>query len=81
MWGFQDQVAIRLAGQIPRQKPDGGWTYTSAAMAREEAGFQTMEEYIRRRQNTFAQYIATRSLLDLCEGSERAPGVRVGMWL
>ena len=81
MWGFQDQVAIRLAGQIPRQKPDGGWTYTSAAMAREEAGFQTMEEYIWRRQNMFAQYIATRSLLDLCEGSERAPGVRVGMWL
>ena len=38
-----------------------------------------MEEYIRRRQNTVAQYIDTRSLLDLCEGSERAPGVRVGM--
>ena len=27
----------------------------------------------------FAQYIAMRSLLDLCEGSERAPGARVGM--
>ena len=40
----------------------------------------TMEEYIRRRQNTVAQYIATRSLLDLCEGSERALGARVGMW-
>ena len=26
-----------------------------------------------------AQYIATRSLLDLCEGSERAPGEQVGM--
>ena len=38
-----------------------------------------MEEYSRRRHNTFTQYIATRSLLDLCEGSERYPGVRVGM--
>ena len=25
------------------------------------------------------QYIATQSLLDLCEGSERAPGAWVGM--
>ena len=39
-----------------------------------------MEEYIRRRHNMSAQYIATQSLLDLCEGSERAPGARVGMW-
>ena len=44
------------------------------ATAREEAGFLTMEEYIRRRQDTVTQYIATQSLLDLCEGSERAPG-------
>ena len=29
--------------------------------------------------NTVSQYIDTRSLLDLCEVSERAPGVRVGM--
>ena len=38
-----------------------------------------MEEYIRRRQNTVANYIATWSLLDLCEVSERVPEVRVGM--
>ena len=31
-------------------------------------GFVTIKEYIRRRQNTVVQYIATRSLLDLCEG-------------
>ena len=39
-----------------------------------------MEEYVRRRQNMVAQYIATRSLLDLCEGSDRAPGTQVQMW-
>ena len=38
-----------------------------------------MEEYIRQHQNTVVRYIATRSLLDLCEGSERDPGARVGM--
>ena len=30
-------------------------------------------------QNAFAQCIATRSLLDLCEVTERAQGARVGM--
>ena len=39
-----------------------------------------MEEYFRRQHNTVAQYIATRSLFELCEGLERAPGARVGMW-
>ena len=39
-----------------------------------------MEEYIRRQQNTVAQYIATLSLIDLCEGLERYPGVKVGIW-
>ena len=38
-----------------------------------------MEEYVRRSQNTVAQYLATRSMLDLCEGLERDPGARVGM--
>ena len=58
----------RLTGRLPRKKPDGKWKYTSAAAAREEVGFQTMKEYIRQRQNTVAQYIATESLLYLCEG-------------
>ena len=73
-------MARRLTGRLPRRTPDGRWRYASAAAAREEVGFLTMEEYIRRRKNTFAQYITTQSLLDLCEGSERALGVRVGMW-
>ena len=38
-----------------------------------------MEKYIRLRQNTVAQYISTRSILDLCEGTERAPGAWVGI--
>ena len=45
---FQDQVARRLTGRIPRRKTDAKWYYTLAATARDEAGFQTMEECIRR---------------------------------
>ena len=66
---FQYQVARRLTGRLPRRKTDRKWEYTLAARARDEAGFQTMEEYIWRRYNTVAQYIVTKSLLDLCEGS------------
>ena len=77
--GFQDQVTRRLTGRLLRRKPDEKWMYTSAVTAREEVGFQTMAQYIRRSQNMVAQYIAMRSLLDLCEGSEMAPGVQVRM--
>ena len=72
--GVQAQVERRLTRQLPHRTPDRNWIYTLAATAREEAVLLTMEEYIRLHQNTVAQYIDTRSLLDLCEGSERAPG-------
>ena len=42
-----------------------------------EAGFKGIDKYITRRQNTVAQYIATRPILDLCERSARRPGARV----
>ena len=44
---FQDQVALQLTGRLLWRETDGKWKYTSAAAAREEAGFQTMEKYIR----------------------------------
>ena len=45
---FQTQVERRLTGQLPQRITNGTWKYTSAAVAREAAGFLTMEEYIRR---------------------------------
>ena len=63
-----------LTGRLPWHKTDRKWEYILAAAAREETGLQIMEEYIRRQQNTVAHYIATRSMLDLCEGLERAMG-------
>ena len=78
--GFQAQVARRLAVPLPQRTPEGKCTYTLVETAREEAEFLTMEEYIRRRQNIVAQYIATWSLLYLFEGTERASGAQLGMW-
>ena len=67
--GFQYQVARRMMGRIPWRKPDEKRKYTSEATEREDTGLQKMEEYIWQRQNTVTQYIATQSLIDLCEGS------------
>ena len=39
-------------GRLPQWRSDGRWEYTSAESEREEEGFQTMETYIRQRQNT-----------------------------
>ena len=57
--GFHTQMERRLTGQLQWRTIDEMWKYTSAAMAREAAGFLTMDEYIQRRHNTFAQYITT----------------------
>ena len=42
-----------------------------------EAGLTDIRTSIERRQNTVAQYIATRPLLDLCEGVIQREGARV----
>ena len=42
-----------------------------------EEGLTTIRKSITNSQNTVAQYIATRSLLDLCEQTKRRGGVRV----
>ena len=42
-----------------------------------EAGITDVRTSINRRQNTFAQYIATRPLLDLCKGAKQ----REGTWV
>ena len=44
-----------------------------------EAGFTDVRKSITRRQNTVVQFIATRPLLDLCEGTTQRGGARVTM--
>ena len=74
---FQYQVAPQLMGRLPRRRTYEKWEYTLASEAREESGFEVMEEYSWRRQNTVTQFIDTQSLLDLCEETERTPGAQV----
>ena len=77
--GSQDQVARQLTGRLLCQQGNRKWEYTSAEAERSESGFEMMETHIWKIHNTIAQYIATRSLMDLCEATETNQVVWVGM--
>ena len=51
--------------------------YPSLEGGMKEAGLTDVRTSINRRQNAGAQYIATRPLLDLCEGAKQREGARV----
>ena len=74
---FQSRVVRNITGRQPRQKKDGSWDYPPLAGALREAGMVGIRMSITRRQNTVAQYISTRTILDLCEKSTWNPGARV----
>ena len=74
---FQGRVARKLTGRQPRRGRDRVWFYPSPAGAMKEAGIVRTRTPILRRYNTVAYFIATRSILDLCEKSIRRLGARV----
>ena len=74
---FQGRVARNLTGRQPRCGRDGGWYYPSLAGAMKESGIVRIWTSILRRQNTVAQFIAKRTILDLCEKAVRRPGAWV----
>ena len=43
----------------------------------EEAGFEKIGAYILKGQNTVAQYITTRPIMDLCKKTVQRPGIWV----
>ena len=75
--GVQHRVARRITGRQPKRQVGGSWEYPPLEAAMQEAGFEEMGEYVLKRQNTVAQYIVTRPILDLCEETVRMPGTWV----
>ena len=71
---FQGRVARRLTGRVPRLGRDGKWQYLPLAGATKDAGIVRTRTSVLRRQNTVAQFVATRPILDICEGTERRGG-------
>ena len=76
---FVHRAARWITGRQPWRGWDGKWHYPSLVGAMEEAGFTYVRTSITKRQNTVVQFIATRPLLDLCEGKTQRGGVRVTM--
>ena len=70
----QGRVARRLTGRMPRRGRDGKWLYLPLAGATKEAGILRARTSVLRRQNTVAQFLVTRPILGLCEGTERRGG-------
>ena len=67
---FQGRVARRLTGRLPRRGRDGKWQYLPLAGAIKDAVIVRERTSVLRRHNTVAQFVATRPILDLCEGTE-----------
>ena len=75
--GFQHQEVRRMSGMVPKRQLNWIWVYQPigaalAAVVPEEIGI-----YIDCHQNTVAQYIATRPIMDLYLEAERRPGIRL----
>ena len=77
--GFLHGASRRLTGRQARRGRNSTWHYPSLEGAMREAGLTDIGKSIANRQNTVAQYIATRPLLDLCEEARARKGARVPM--
>ena len=73
---FQGRVARRLTGRLPRRGRDRKWQYIPLAGAIKNAGIVRVRTSVLRRQNTVVQFVATRPILALCEGTEQLMSTR-----
>jgi hypothetical protein len=71
--GFHHRVARKIAKKQAYLLA-GDWIYPPIEEALDDANLETIEVYIRRRQNHVAQYVATRPLLQLCQTAPAQPG-------
>ena len=62
------------------RRVQGEWEYPPLDQALERAGLWPMKEYIRRRQATIEEYIATRPIFELCTGHNRSATSRATRW-
>ena len=75
--GFYQRAVWRMAGMGPKRQQGGTWVYTPIGAALAMVGLEDIGLYIARRQNTVAQYIATRPIMYICLVVELHPGMRL----
>ena len=74
---FMHGDARRITGKQPQRGGGGKCTYPPLKEAMQEAGFEGIRKAFTRRQNTVAQYIVTRPILDPCERATQRVEARV----
>ena len=74
---FQSWVARKITGRQPRRSKDRSWIYPLLVGIIKETEMVVIRTSIIQRQNTVAQFIATRPILDLCEQAAQRSGVQV----
>ena len=74
---FHHRADRRITGRQPKQQGDRVWDYPPLETAMEEAGFEYMGAFVMKRNNTVAQYIAARLIMDLCDYMVSRPGAWV----
>ena len=72
--GLHHRVDRRLTGRQPQRGRYGVWVYNLLEDAMAEAGLQEVATYVSRFQNTLAQFIATRTIMELCLAADKRPG-------
>ena len=77
---FRHRVAHRLTVRQPWRGWYGRWVYPLLEDAMAESGFQEGDTYVYCCQNTVAQFIATRPIMDLCLAAAQRPVSRVSKW-
>ena len=77
--GFHQRVTHRMTERQTRKRRDGGWIYPLLEDSIVYVGLQEPETYVYLQQNTVAQCIATKPIMDLCLAAKRRPGPRVAM--
>ena len=62
--GFHQRVACSIAGKQPYlDRRTGEWVYPPINKVLEEVGIYSIDHYVKKRQNTVADYVTTRPIL------------------
>lgn len=78
---FHHRMARCISRQTPRYfRGEDRWEYPPIDDALEIAGLFKIEEYLRRRQALFVDYVATRPIYNLCINSDRQSGSATRNW-
>ena len=73
---------IQLTGQKAARQGGGTWRSVASARVLNEAVIQTLGTYIDKRQATVAEWVALRSILEICDREKvyKVGGRRRGPW-